>query len=533
MEDVVARLQGAEESTSVSLDHPEKHVQEEEVIETSLLQQSRRPNISSLQVPVRTLESTSSTFLRLDSDNSSTSSASSIRGGLPPKPNSVKIKSSARSLLAQRSFGAKNSLPDGEMTVPILPERPPSNGRSDKPTPSRSFSLNKFLFASSTKVAHSLPATPTSNPDIDRLKATNVECHTNFPKIEIKQHIARSLSAPLNAKSKVLRRLDSVGLIRIVSAGPRFAGTGDASDSQTKEIESEAAGDDIPEDEAVCRICLIELVEGGDTFKLECSCKGDLALAHKECAIKWFSIKGNKICDICKRDVENLPVTLLKLHNTCPVTRRPPVTSQQRRPPITSQQREANRYRVWQDMSVLGLVSMLAYFCFLEQLLVPDMGPRALAISFPFSCALGLLSSMVSSTMVSRGYIWAYACFQFAIVILFAHVFYAILNVNAILAVFLSALTGFGLAIGINSLLVEYLKWRRGRQLRSADQQMNVRSRPEVQQQPHNDHSHQQHEQRLQEERHQRHSQQQHLNMESQESHRSVRNNTDSETTAH
>ncbi|KAG6744596.1 hypothetical protein POTOM_051232 [Populus tomentosa] len=383
---------------------------------------SRKPSLSSLEIPARSLETE---FTKIEIAQS----PSSAKPGLPPRPSSAKFKSTVKSLLPQRSLKAKNLIQDGEKTVLIVPDTPPSDSPAAKPSTSRSFSLNK--------------------------------------KVEVRHHIRRSLSVPVNIKVRSLRRTDSGGgLFRVVSATPRpVAADGTSTnDASTTEIAIEDDGEDIPEDEAVCRICLVELSEGGDAFKMECSCKGELALAHQQCAVKWFSIKGNKTCDVCKQDVQNLPVTLLKIHNP---------QAAGRRPLPAPQQREVARYRqvqlVWQDVPVLVMVSMLAYFCFLEQLLVhivifinpnvvSDLGPRALAISLPFSCVLGLLSSMIATTMVSRSYIWAYASFQFAVVILFAHIFYTVLNVNPILSVLLSSFTGFGIAISTNSLLVEYLR---------------------------------------------------------------------------
>ncbi|KAI4365578.1 hypothetical protein MLD38_021549 [Melastoma candidum] len=97
---------------------------------------------------------------------------------------------------------------------------------------------------------------------------------------------------------------------------------------------------------------------------------------------------------------------------------------------------------------------------------ISDLGPGALAVSLPFSCVLGLISSLIASSMVSRNYIWGYACFQFVSVILFSHIFYSMLNVNAILSIILASFTGFGIAISTNSLIIEYVKWRLCRQTR-------------------------------------------------------------------
>ncbi|CAA7026719.1 unnamed protein product [Microthlaspi erraticum] len=52
-----------------------------------------------------------------------------------------------------------------------------------------------------------------------------------------------------------------------------------------------------------CRICHMSLdaanLESGVPIELGCSCKDDLAAAHKHCAETWFKIKGNKICEVC------------------------------------------------------------------------------------------------------------------------------------------------------------------------------------------------------------------------------------------
>lgn len=432
--------------------------------ETSSTHRSRRPSLPSLQIPARSLENAQISSAKMNFPSSVTPNLT--RQCLPPRPSSSRTKQAARNLLSQWSFKTKNSIAEGDKTNLLTPSAStPSQGQQDKSSIARAFSLTKVFSSISLKGTLSLPATPVGNSGSESSQERHVIDIPAQDKQQTRKHITRSLSVPENAKGRILRRADSLGLIRVIPT-PRPVVIDNTTDAEIIEAaHAEDEGEDIPEEEAVCRICLCELGEGGETFKMECSCKGELALAHKECTIKWFSIKGNKTCDVCMQEVENLPVTLLRLQNHQTVNRRAS---------NTFPDREASRYRIWQDIPVLVMVSMLAYFCFLEQLLVGDMGSRALAVSLPFSCVLGLLSSMIASTMVSKGYIWSYASFQFATVILFAHIFYSVLKVAAVLSVLLSSFTGFGIAISTSSLLVEFLRWQARRNHRLGQQQISA-----------------------------------------------------------
>ncbi|CAL5203102.1 unnamed protein product [Lathyrus oleraceus] len=62
-----------------------------------------------------------------------------------------------------------------------------------------------------------------------------------------------------------------------------------------------------------CRICHLSMDmnnqgehESETPIELGCSCKDDLAAAHKQCAEIWFKIKGNKTCEICGSIASNV-----------------------------------------------------------------------------------------------------------------------------------------------------------------------------------------------------------------------------------
>lgn len=365
-------------------------------------------------------------------------------------PSSARGRSSIKNFLPKFGFIHRSSS-DVEKAACAASDVPFSTPR-EKASISRSTSLTK-IFTPRIGRTSSLPVNQNENPVSVPCGSTTSSLHA-YAKAsqthEAEVHISRSLSAPLNKETRI-RRMDS--FIRVIPS-PRVKEEKLQLPNASEPViieNSETDGEDIPEEEAVCRICMVELCEGGETLKMECSCKGELALAHQECAVKWFSIKGNKTCDVCKQDVQNLPVTLLRMQSTraanAGITR--------------AQMININDYRAWQEVPVLVIVSMLAYFCFLEQLLVANMGTKAIVMSLPFSCILGLLSSVTSSTMVTQRFIWIYACMQFALVVIFAHVFYLLVHIQAIISILLATFVGYGTSMSVSSIIVEYFRWRR------------------------------------------------------------------------
>ncbi|KAL0309734.1 UNVERIFIED_CONTAM: hypothetical protein Sradi_5915700 [Sesamum radiatum] len=345
-----------------------------------------------------------------------------------PGPSSSKGKSAMKNFLPKLNFKFRNTNSEIEKDAMLaLGASPEMRG---KISIARTFSLTK-IFTPKMKRTSSLPATPIlhSNPESAHGGITSTEA--DVPKGGYQLPMHRSLSVPVLNKDGSLKQMDDLGgIYRVIPTTPRPTEQTPATSIPSVAIDigvNNNYTEDIPQEEAVCRICLVELGECSDTLKMECSCKGELALAHQECAIKWFSIKGNKTCDVCKQEVKNLPVTLLRIQN---------VQTQGH----GARQPEITRYRVWQDVPVLVIVSMLAYFCFLEQLLVAKMGSSAIAISLPFSCILGLLASMTSTTMGMPLYFWNLS-----------------LHVQAVLSVLLATFAGFGGAMCGTSIL----KWRR------------------------------------------------------------------------
>ncbi|XP_077219414.1 RING/U-box superfamily protein isoform X3 [Tasmannia lanceolata] len=295
------------------------------------------------------------------------------------------------------------------------------------------------------KKCASLPVTPASvlSPSISN-SGWEKTCSEQNPsrKRRIPETVSRSLSVPLR----------NVVILRSLSIPtPKELTSTDTNDGQIRSADVEDGDEEIPEEDAVCRVCLDELCDGENSFKMECSCKGALSLIHEKCAVKWFRIKGNKKCDVCGQEVRNLPVTLFRMQSS----------GQRDNGDLNIRQNSNSQLtRAWHDVVVLLLISTMCYFFFLEQLLVDDMKSHAIEIAAPSSVILGSLTSMFAIIFAHREYVWAYSAFQFALVAIFLHLFYSSLQVGTAYALLFASFLGFGIAISTNSLCRLFLGWR-------------------------------------------------------------------------
>uniref|UniRef100_A0A0E0E1R6 RING-CH-type domain-containing protein n=1 Tax=Oryza meridionalis TaxID=40149 RepID=A0A0E0E1R6_9ORYZ len=275
----------------------------------------------------------------------------------PGDPRKLSSGMSSR-LLPARSMRSTGAGDDGEVAA-----APVAGARSLSFSKLFSFRIaNAARCSSSLDFDHPLPSDAASSDHISALSTQPAACllfarfakndETTATKTKTKtkakakqasdhMNISRSQSVPMSTLSRFSskggggsKRVADSSSLRIPDGGSvRFRvsvigasppdGNADAA-AAAREEEDDAGSVEAEEEALVCRICMVALSEdsasgggggGGGTLKLECRCKGELALAHGDCAVKWFSIKGNATCDVCNHEVLNLPVTLRRVHD--------------------------------------------------------------------------------------------------------------------------------------------------------------------------------------------------------------------------
>uniref|UniRef100_A0A803M7W5 RING-CH-type domain-containing protein n=1 Tax=Chenopodium quinoa TaxID=63459 RepID=A0A803M7W5_CHEQI len=435
-----------------------------------------------------------------------TPTSSDVKPNESPGPSSVRGRSSLKNLLPKFSFYRSSS--DVEKAMCIASDVPLSTPREKTSSP-RSTSLTK-IFTPRIKRTSSLPVTQNENPVPIPCGSTSGSLHScakGSQKHEAEVHISRSLSVPLNKELRS-RRMDS--FIRVIPS-PRVK-AGELHIPKTSEPvkteNAEADSEDIPEEDAVCRICLVELCEGGETLKMECSCKGELALAHQECAVKWFSIKGNKKCDVCKQDVQNLSVTLLRIQSTraanAATTRAQTININDYRQVISlifSFFLQSCR----KNNPLLGLArSSCPCNCQYAGLLLFPGATTSCKNGHWSNCSLTSIFLLAGSTFVNdlinngktlglysmlhemsrckatKRFVWLYASMQFALVVIFGHIFYTVVHLQAIISILLATFVGYGIAMSVSSIIVEFFRWR------ARNTQPHTRQDPQAAHQPNN-----------------------------------------------
>ncbi|KAF1898392.1 hypothetical protein Lal_00042084 [Lupinus albus] len=263
------------ESTEITEEQPSRQQQ----------QHGRRKNLI-LEIPTKNLDEAKENIFRINTPPKGEIFSPLSTSNDFPGP-SIKNKSTVKTALIPK-LGLKFHMSSDIEKASSLALEEGSPPRKN-PTISRTLSLTKFISTTSGNKMSSLPITSIAQSNSKSTHEGNIAYSATSVKKGQELPIHRSRSVPVLTK---LRNTSVGSMFRVVPTTPRFTGsiaTTSMKSPPDDTVENEDE-EDIPEEEAVCRICLIELGEGGDILKMECSCKGELALAHQECAVKWFNI---------------------------------------------------------------------------------------------------------------------------------------------------------------------------------------------------------------------------------------------------
>ncbi|KAF3557457.1 hypothetical protein F2Q69_00010904 [Brassica cretica] len=336
-------------------------------------------------------------------------------------------------ILRNLSLKRKASLPNYEKRLLLSPTVSETSEKPNSSVASLPYWKRCLSLPSSANAAAKL-SLATSTPSVSPVVYTDPSTSNRDG-----ASVSRSLSMP--GRNKVIVRAVSFD-----NTNKHVSNEASGSGDEITPVTAEETEEEIPEEEAVCRICL-DVCEEGNTLKMECSCKGDLRLVHEHCAIKWFSTKGTRICDVCRQEVRNLPVILLRVPTINQLTTRRELTQQNPQPQSIS---------MGQEFVVLVLISTVCYFFFLEHLLIRDLKSQAIFVAAPFSFTLALLASTFAVVLAIREYMWTYAALEFALVALLVHLLYVTFGIPVVDSMLFAGILGFGMAMCLNQLYVCY-----------------------------------------------------------------------------
>ncbi|XP_024011943.1 probable E3 ubiquitin-protein ligase MARCH10 isoform X2 [Eutrema salsugineum] len=393
--------------------------------------------------------------LAKDSPSSSSSSSST-----PPPACSSSSSQVKEDSIEEDVSGSQQNGSQSDVSIQIPPKPMPSLGILRNLSLKRKASLpnyeRRLLLSPSITETTELPSSTTSPYwkrclSLPSTNAAKLSLVTSTPPVSALVHSEQPRSNNDGVDPSVSRSLSMPGRNKVIVRSVSFNNNKDyisseASGDQITPVPAEETEEEIPEEEAVCRICL-DVCEEGNTLKMECSCKGDLRLVHEHCAIKWFSTKGTRICDVCRQEVRNLPVILLRVPTINQLTNRRELAQQNPQPQTIS---------VGQEFVVLVLISTVCYFFFLEHLLIRDLNSQAIFVAAPFSFTLALLASTFAVVLAIREYIWTYAALEFALVALLVHLLYVTFGVPVIYSMLFAGILGFGMAMCLNLLYICY-----------------------------------------------------------------------------